>query len=100
MLWACVECTTRFAPGLAACPHCGGRTFQEAPGGVVEAGAPVLTIPGPLDETAMAAAETAADPAPADAAAVSKAKAKAPKAEGAPAADAAPASAAESPAAG
>lgn len=42
MLWACVDCTARYAVGATACPQCGSTKYQEAPGGVVEDGAPVL----------------------------------------------------------
>ena len=42
MLWVCVDCTARYAVGVAACPQCGSTKYQEAPGGAVEDGAPVL----------------------------------------------------------
>jgi hypothetical protein len=29
MLWLCRACSTRFAPGLPACPHCGSRDHEE-----------------------------------------------------------------------
>ena len=29
MLWACLECTTRYAFDLQACPHCGSAERQE-----------------------------------------------------------------------
>jgi predicted nucleic acid-binding Zn-ribbon protein len=54
MLWACTECTTRYAAGLAACPHCGATSYQEAPGGAVPDGAPVL----PAGRAATPVAET------------------------------------------
>lgn len=47
MLWACVKCTARRAAGLLHCPHCGEAQYQEAPGGDVEPGAPILGTPTP-----------------------------------------------------
>ncbi len=44
MLWACIDCMTRYAAGLAACPQCGGTRYREAPGGDVVEGAPVLPV--------------------------------------------------------
>jgi hypothetical protein len=42
MLWACVKCTARRAAGMLHCPQCGEAEYQDAPGGDVEPGAPVL----------------------------------------------------------
>lgn len=46
MLWHCVKCTAKYAAGLLHCPHCLHTVYQEAPGGVVEEGAPELTTAG------------------------------------------------------
>lgn len=29
MLWRCVDCTTGYAVGLAACPHCGSTRKED-----------------------------------------------------------------------
>lgn len=31
MLWYCCNCTTAYAVGLEACPHCGSTEYQEEP---------------------------------------------------------------------
>lgn len=33
MLWHCEGCHALYAPGLAACPQCGGTSYRLAPGG-------------------------------------------------------------------
>ncbi len=83
MLWACVACTTRFSPGSAACPHCGGLEYQLAPGLAVEPGAEVFTLPA-QGAGVPAAAEPEPAPVEASPAAPAKPKAKAPKAEAPP----------------
>lgn len=64
MLWACVKCTARRAAELLHCPHCGEAEYQEAPGGEVEPGAPMLNAVQAVPDEAAVAKPKPAKPKP------------------------------------